>query len=132
MHLTVISDEREILSEECLALEIGNGSTSGGGFRLTPDARPDDGVLDFCFIRPLGKLELLTKLPRAIRGRHVDLPQVAMGRAARLTIRAKDRVLKAHFDGEYRSPGSRDITITTVPGALPVLVTERSILAEVA
>jgi diacylglycerol kinase (ATP) len=132
MHLTVISDDREVLSEECLALEVGNGSTSGGGFRLTPDARPDDGMLDFCFIRPLGKLALLTKLPRAIRGRHVGLPQVAMGRSSRLTIRAKDQPLRAHFDGEYRSPGSRDITIVTLPGALPVLVTERSILAGVA
>ena len=132
MHLTVISDDREILSEVCLALEVGNGSTSGGGFRLTPDARPDDGMLDFCFIRPLGKLALLTKLPRAIRGRHVGLPQVAMGRSSRLTIRAKDQPLRAHFDGEYRSPGSRDITIVTLPGALPVLVTERSILAGVA
>ena len=132
MHLTVTSDHLEVLSEECLALEVGNGSTSGGGFRLTPDARADDGVLDFCFIRPLGKLELLTKLPRAIRGRHVGLPQVAMGRAARLTIHSRDQPLKAHFDGEYRSPGSRDMTITTIPGALPVLVTARSILAEVA
>ena len=128
-HLTVVSDDGEILSEDCLALEVGNGSTSGGGFRLTPDARPDDGMLDFCFIRPLGKVGLLTKLPRAIRGRHVGLPQVTMGRSSRLTIRAKDRPLKAHFDGEYRSPGSREITIATVPGALPVLVTERSTLA---
>jgi YegS/Rv2252/BmrU family lipid kinase len=132
MHLTVISDDREVLAEECLALEVGNGSTSGGGFRLTPDARADDGMLDFCFIRPVGKLALLTKLPRAIRGRHVGLPQVAIGRSSRLTIRAKDQPLRAHFDGEYRSPGSRDITIVTLPGVLPVLVTERSILAGVA
>jgi len=129
MHLTVVSDDGEVLSEDCLALEVGNGSTSGGGFRLTPDARPDDGMLDFCFIRPLGKVGLLTKLPRAISGRHVGLPQVTMGRSSRITIRSKDRPLKAHFDGEYRCPGSREITIATLPGALPVLVTERSILA---
>ena len=132
MHLTVVSDEGEVLSEECLALEVGNGSTSGGGFRLNPDARPDDGMLDFCFIRPLGKLDLLTKLPRAIRGRHVGLSQVTMGRSSRLTIRAKDQPLRAHFDGEYRSPGSREITIVTVAKALPVLVTEHSMLAGVA
>jgi diacylglycerol kinase family enzyme len=46
--------ELEVCTEEhrergrIMMIEVTNGPTAGGGFRLTPDAVPDDGVFDVC------------------------------------------------------------------------------------
>ena len=78
----------------CVAI----GATSGGGFRLTPDAIPDDGLFDVCHLGNFGRLEALRHLPSAITGRHVSLAKVTLLRARSVSLRS-DRPLTAHFDG---------------------------------
>ena len=125
MEITITTREGDRFSDRCLALEIGNGTTSGGGFQLTPDARPDDGVLDFCLIRPVNTWGLLTKIPKAMTGKHVNLPEVTMGRTREMTVTTSGRSIRAHLDGEVRDPGKTTVTISVVPSALPVLIAAR-------
>jgi diacylglycerol kinase (ATP) len=107
--------------EPTLLLEVGIGSIVGGGFRLTPDAKPDDGLFDVCAIRRLGLLGFLGKLPLAMLGRHGGLKEVRMFRTTRLVVRgAGDQPLAAQLDGEFRSVAG-PVTIEMVPAALPVL-----------
>ena len=122
MEITYTTAEGDRGSDSCFALEVGNGATSGGGFRLTPEARPDDGLLDFCLIRPVTTFGLVTKLPKAMTGNHVGLPEVTMGRTSSLTVKSDGRRFRAHFDGEVRDPGKTTITISAIASALPVLV----------
>lgn len=109
-------------TDRFLLIEIGVGPVVGGGFRITPHARPDDGVFDVCAIRHQSTLGILTKLPLAMFGWHTRLAAVRSFRTASLAISRADGPLRAQMDGELRSLRS-DMSITLKPLALPVLVT---------
>ena len=106
--------------DRLLLLEVGNGPVVGGGFRITPHARPDDGQLDICAIQDMPIPMILLKLPLVMLGRHLGLRQVRHFRCRQLVIRSAAGPLRAQFDGEIRSqPGPLDIRV--LPGALPMI-----------
>ena len=105
-----------------MMLECAIGRSAGGGFYLTPDADPADGLLDVCLIRKVGLLKFLRYVPRVLQGGHTGLAEVAMFRTKSLTIRSLDRPLLLHLDGEVRTPPGRDIEVTLEAGRLRVLV----------
>jgi YegS/Rv2252/BmrU family lipid kinase len=112
----------EALHEKLLLIEVAVGYSVGGGFRLTPEAKLDDGLFDICAIRHLSTPAILAKLPLAVLGRHTRLKQVWMRRAATVTATPDDGPLLVQFDGEVRQrPGALDIRL--LPAALPVLTT---------
>jgi YegS/Rv2252/BmrU family lipid kinase len=103
-------------------LEIGVGPCAGGVFYLTPDARPDDGLLDVCAIGHCSVRFLVLRAHRVLRGTHTALAEVRMARANRVRITSEEGPLTAHLDGELRSPGHHVLEVSLLPGALPVLV----------
>lgn len=105
-----------------MMLECSIGISAGGGFYLTPDADPADGLLDVCLIRKVGLLKFLRHVPRVLKGSHTRLPEVAMFRTPSLTIRSPDAPLLLHLDGELRAPEVREIEVTVAPRRLRVLV----------
>jgi YegS/Rv2252/BmrU family lipid kinase len=105
-----------------MMLECSIGVSAGGGFYLTPDAEPADGLLDVCLIRKVGLGKFLRYVPRVLKGRHVGLDEVAMFKTAALRIRSPDRPLLLHLDGEVREPTTRDVEVTLEPRRLRVLV----------
>ena len=116
----VQADDRSF-TDSMLLLEVGIGPSVGGGFRLTPFARPDDGLLDICAVQRLSVPGILTKLPLAMLGRHTKLKQVRSFRTTRLAVESPAGRLHAQFDGETREVSGR-MEIRIAPGALPVLV----------
>ena len=116
-----LAAEEASLSERLLLVEVGVGPIVGGGFRLTPDAQPDDGLFDVCAIREQSTLGILTKVPLAIFGWHTRLEAVRCFRTADLTIRAAGEGLAAQFDGEVRN-GANEMHLRIIPLALPVMV----------
>ncbi|MEO8295079.1 MAG: hypothetical protein ABI613_06135, partial [Gemmatimonadota bacterium] len=115
-----LSADHDTYSGCIFCIEIGIGKSAGGGFVLTPDALPDDGLFDICLVRPLSHWKFLTRMPAALWGKHTRFKEVSMMRAGRLTVSQEDSIL-AHFDGEVRR-GPSEITITIVPRALPVIL----------
>ena len=93
----------------CVAI----GITSGGGFRLTPGAIPDDGLFDVCRLGDFGRLESLRHLPSAITGKHATLAKVTLLRAKSVTLRS-DR--PAHRAPRRKPPQGRG---TPRPARLP-------------
>ncbi len=59
-----------------LLVAIANGSYYGGGMRIAPDARTDDGILDVCVVGDISRLTAVRQLPNLYRGTHVRHPQV--------------------------------------------------------
>jgi YegS/Rv2252/BmrU family lipid kinase len=52
-----------------LILAVHGGPTTGGGFALTPNAVPDDGLLDACLVEEVGPLGRLLRLAAAMQGK---------------------------------------------------------------
>jgi YegS/Rv2252/BmrU family lipid kinase len=105
---------------EWLMVAVGIGAVEGGGFRLMPAARPDDGLLDICAIRPVSTARLLALVPMVMLGKHGRFSEVWMGRADRIQMKGT-APLAIHSDGELRSPGATELTVTIHPGRLPVI-----------
>ena len=81
---------------------IGNGTTSGGGFILSPKAKPDDGMLDLCLVKKVSRLRALRILPKTLRGRHVSEKEVTYVQTGVVSIEL-EHPLALHADGEIIS-----------------------------
>lgn len=120
LELDVTCDEESFVGH-LLLLEVAIGPCVGGGFRLTPDASPDDGWLDICAIQRVSMPGILMRLPLVMVGKHTRLKAVRMLRARRVAVSNRNGPLHAQFDGELREvAGSMEIRLE--PRALPVLV----------
>lgn len=97
------------LEEQCFLVAVGNLPHVGGGIRICPGARADDGLFEVVVVKALPRLEVLRVLPKAFSGGHIGHPkvQVLSGRqviidsAAPLHLQADGEVfsgLPAHFE----------------------------------
>lgn len=98
-------------------VSIGNSVSLGGGMKITPDAKLDDGLLDVLVVQPLGRVAFLRIFPRVFKGEHVTDARVSITRAKRVSIAAPG--VAAFADGE--SLGTLPVDVEVVPGALRVL-----------
>jgi diacylglycerol kinase (ATP) len=98
---------------------VANGVWHGGGMKLAPDARSDDGAFDVVMIGDVGKVDFLTTAPKLYKGKHVDHPKVEVVRTARVEVDATEH-LPIELDGEQ--VGTTPATFEVVPGALRVRV----------
>jgi diacylglycerol kinase (ATP) len=87
--------------------------------RIAPKAELDDGLLEFCFVREVGKLRLLRLFPKVYRGGHIGLPEVEYFRAERVRIES-EVPLAVHADGEPL--GQTPVEVSVARGALRVIV----------
>jgi diacylglycerol kinase (ATP) len=94
----VLEVDGEVLDGPAILAAVTIGPASGGGFYLTPGARPDDGLFEVCRLGDFGKLEALRHLPKALNGSHVRLAKTAIRRGRSVTL-TSDRPLTAHVDG---------------------------------
>jgi len=99
---------------------IGNGCCAGGRFRLTPDARIDDGMLDVCRVDTLSRLRLLRILPTVLGGRHARFREVRMSQVTTIDIDCPDGCM-VHADGEVLAGDAVEIRVRVLPGVLPLL-----------
>ncbi|HYC92609.1 MAG TPA: diacylglycerol kinase family protein [Thermoanaerobaculia bacterium] len=85
--------------EEIMFAAIGNTRQYGGGIRITPDALPDDGLLDLCIVHRTTRAQLLKTLPRAYTGAHVKSPFVETGRGRTFHFES-EQAMAVYADGE--------------------------------
>ena len=99
----------------------GNGPTTGGGFRLVPDADPTDGRLDYCLGEQASLGAILAILPRVLVGRHGGHSRISLG-----SFESFSGVFSPpapiHADGEVLTDAARRLRIWVQPGALTVIV----------
>lgn len=117
MRITV--DGQPLPNQAVTLITVANGPRAGGGFYLTPDAQPDDGLLDVCVADRLGRLGILQLLPHAMKGTHVNQKPVTMFKARHVLIEG-DRGLPGHVDGEILCTQGRRIEFEIIPNRLKV------------
>jgi diacylglycerol kinase (ATP) len=100
-------------------VEVCNGPTVGGMFRMAPNARNSDGLLDLVFVRPVSRPRIFALLPRLLRGTHVTAPEVSCAQATTLHVLAS-APLPSHLDGEVQ-PLRVEFAIEVLPGAIEIL-----------
>ncbi len=106
-----------------LMLTVGNGPREGGGFQTTPDAKVDDGVLDFVFIDKITRPQMLRIIPEVMNGTHGRFPHVTLDRTTRISIDS-DIALPIHLDGEvfaHYAANVRHVEVEIVPGAIQLV-----------
>ena len=105
---------------ESIALLVGvlNTPTYGGGVRLAPEARIDDGFLHVVLVEDLGVLSVLKLLRRLMGSGELRTSRVKRWSVRSVRISA-DRHCLLHGDGEILGPAPVEIEI--VPNAIQVL-----------
>lgn len=110
----VVTLDGERMERRAMLVAVGNGPSYGGGMRVIPPARIDDGLLDLLVVHDLPARDFLRVFPRVFRGRHVGHPAVELLRGRRVRIEAPGIV--GYADGERLGPLPLDAQV--VPGAV--------------
>ena len=105
-----------LLQRDAMLVAVGNGSSYGGGLRITEGAVLDDGLLDVVIINTMTKGKLIRTYPKLFSGTHRDVPEYEHHRVRSVTVAAPGVV--SYADGERF--GELPLTITCEPGALRV------------
>jgi diacylglycerol kinase (ATP) len=102
---------------------VANAPQFGGGMRIAPDARMDDGLLDVLVAGPLSRAELLAVFPRVFSGSHVHHPACTVLRTRSVLVEPSavgPPPPVAYADGERLGP--LPMRAEVVPGAVHLLV----------
>jgi diacylglycerol kinase (ATP) len=98
---------------------VANGLSVGGGMKLCPGAKPDDGIFDVLLIGDLTKRDLVLTMPKIFRGTHLPHPKAELLQGSSITVDAAEP-LPIQLDGEQ--PGTTPARFEIVPQALRVRV----------
>ena len=107
--------------EGSLALvSVGNSKRTGGVFYMTPNAKLDDGKLDFIYAPDLSRIQMFRLLPQTLKGTHIHEPAIHEHRTTRLNIRTRPSTA-IQTDGEISTAETTDINFKVLAGALKII-----------
>jgi len=91
--------EDKTFQSKIFSINVGNGRYCGGGMRQTPDALPDDGLLDVTVIGEIGRIEIIKNLKILYDGTILSHPKVDGFRTTSLKVESATPVY-IEADGE--------------------------------
>lgn len=100
-----------------MVVAVGNGSMFGGGMKVLPAAKVDDGELDLLILHEVSRGTLLRIFPRIFKGTHVEHHRVEPLRARSVMLDAHGQ--RAWGDGEPLGPSP--LTIEVRPQSVRVV-----------
>ncbi len=117
---TIRMDEGEI-KERVLMAVASNGQLYGRVWRLAPEAKLDDGLLDVAVMVGQGWPSAIKHIIGMTFRKHIKDPDFHLHRTRRLTISTRE-ALPVHVDAE--TIGVTPVEVEIVPGALTVILPE--------
>lgn len=118
-----VQTDQETWEAPTLMLVMCNGPREGGGFLVAPEARNNDGLLQYASIRKVSRAMMFRLVPEVMKGTHGRFKDVRMGAFKHMSV-VSDRPLYIHTDGEIFSgfgTNVKDITFEVLPAALKVV-----------
>jgi len=103
--------------EKLLLVEALNGMYAGGGLKVAPKAKLDDGLLHVLVVRDVHRLEIWALFPRIYRGTHIKHEKTEYFHAREVEVEAEESI-RTSVDGELI--GYTPVRFSIVPGALKV------------
>jgi diacylglycerol kinase (ATP) len=102
-----------------LIAAIANTPLYGGGMRVAPRAKMDDGLLDVCVVAGMDPFRLFCLFPTVYAGRHLGIKEVEYFQASEVRVET-EHPMDVYADGEYvcRTP----VEVSVQRGALKVIV----------
>lgn len=116
----IVDGERH--SADVFSINVGNGRYCGGGMRQTPDALPDDGLLDVTVINGIGKFEIIRSLKMLYDGSILSHPKINGYKCKNLKV-SSDSILWAEADGE--SLGHTPAEFSIIPSGINIIYGEK-------
>jgi len=105
-------------NQPTLLAAFANAPFYGGGMKIAPEAKLDDGLLDVCLVGAVARLRLFRLFPTVYSGRHLKVREVAYFHASRLRVET-ERAMGVYADGEYVCQTPVEVSIQL--GALKVI-----------
>ncbi len=103
-HWTVRSHQPTLLAA------FANTPLYGGGMRIAPKAKMDDGLLDVCIVGGVNPLRLLRLFPTVYSGNHLNVREVEYFHADRLRVET-EQPMDVYADGEYVCPTPVEVAV---------------------
>jgi len=119
-----ITIDGKSIRSKVFSINVGNGRYCGGGMRQTPDAVPDDGLLDITVIKEMGRIEIIRNLRLLYDGTILSHPKVDGYRSNNLKV-TSDSLLYLEADGE--SLGHTPAEFGIIPSAVNIVYGNRLI-----
>jgi YegS/Rv2252/BmrU family lipid kinase len=115
-----ISIDGELVFDGPLSVAaVANGPYFGGGMRVAPNARIDDGLFDWVIVPGMSRCALLRKFPLLYRGSHIRDPQILQGRGRVIEACGVAGPIRLDVDGE--SLGVLPARFELLPGAITLI-----------
>ena len=83
-----------------LLVAFANAPAYGGGMKIAPQAKMDDGLLDICVVGGVDPFKLFCMFPSVYYGRHLKIREVEYFQAGRVRVET-EHPLDIYADGEY-------------------------------
>jgi diacylglycerol kinase family enzyme len=119
LHVEIDGEVVNDLDDPVLMVAIGNGTSVGGGAELTPEADPEDHVLDVMISRAVGPVAKVTYALHLARAVHHERDDVRYLRGRTVTISGEEFWCSA--DGEIDGP-ERSRSWRVVPAAYSMIL----------
>ncbi|MFW5700070.1 MAG: diacylglycerol/lipid kinase family protein [Cyclobacteriaceae bacterium] len=84
--------------EQIFMLTIGNGTTFGGGFKITPDANTNDGKFEICVVEKISACRRLLQINKLRQGKHQGVREIKFLQSDKIIV--DKAIIEAHMDGE--------------------------------
>jgi YegS/Rv2252/BmrU family lipid kinase len=103
---------------DVFSINVGNGRYCGGGMRQTPNALPNDGLLDVTVINGMGKFEIIRNLKILYDGTILSHPKINGYKCKNLKVNSES-IIYTEADGE--SLGHTPAEFSIIPSSIYIV-----------
>ena len=115
----IVVDGNTLYEGKVFSTAFGIGRYSGGGMLQTPEALPDDGLLDITVIKKIPKLKIIFNIRKLYSGDIYSIRQVIHTKGRNVQVESSP-VAKVEVDGE--AVGFTPVAVKMMPQALRIIV----------